>query len=856
MKSVLCRWTAASLFLLASGMAMAAFPATEVFLPAVGRAAGNGAQIFTTVWATNLTEVQESFTFHFLKQGQSNAAASSPITRWQIVSDAALASTSFTDTLAPGETKIYENVVETKLGLTGVIGAARIVSSGEIFIAERIFNQNPGDDVGKTEGMFFTGVPKNFSIHLGQSASVQAVDQGGAENFRTNFVLVETGGGSPTVNVQVFDGGGVLQGQKAYPLLPFEQILPNITDVVPGISTINSRITATVTGGTGSVILALAQIANESQDPSGAEMSFQSSLLGGGGAAAGVTSLNSLTGALTITPGNGISITPSGSSIEVAFTGGGSSGITSVTHDASLTGAGTGASPLAIASGQVVRSLNGLHDTVTLAAGANIEITPSGNTLTFATGGGLSAVTSDSTLTGFGTDSQPLGVAVPLVLQTSAANIGAVRGTGTDIGVQGLTSSGSSGVYGQNELSSGLIVGQRGGVVGDSATHDGVVGLSNSGRGVFGHSTQNDGVRGASGSSVGVSGHSDSSTGVRGSVDVSTSNDTEGVLGVDGTGGVSIINVASAGIRGESSAHVGVVGLSGGSNGVLGITNTGTHAVEGKNNSAPADGAGVFGVDGTGTANQSGAASAGVRGESKTRVGVQGLTDSGIAGVRGLTNGGGASGTSAGVIGVVLASGVRGELGSRRSGMDFALFTSGNVSVTGNQTVSGTKSFVEPHPTDPTKEIRFVCLEGPESGTYFRGSGHIVGGFARIPVPEYFRLVSDDEGLTVVATVVGGPGAIWVVKKNLNEIVLQANSDVEFDYMVNGVRKAYKDFEVVRENQLFIPDGPDDQRFAQYALAIQRRLVANGIYNADGTVNIETARRLGWDKNWRARTHE
>lgn len=48
-----------------------------------------------------------------------------------------------------------------------------------------------------------------------------------------------------------------------------------------------------------------------------------------------------------------------------------------------------------------------------------------------------------------------------------------------------------------------------------------------------------------------------------------------------------------------------------------------------------------------------------------------------------------------------------------------------------------------------------------------------------------------------------------------------------------------------------MPDGPDDRRFALYAPEIQRRLVATGIYNADGTVNLETAKRLGWDRTWR-----
>ena len=55
------------------------------------------------------------------------------------------------------------------------------------------------------------------------------------------------------------------------------------------------------------MLLAGAQVANESLDSSGFEMSFRDDLLGGG--TAGVTSLNGLTGALAITPGNGISIT-------------------------------------------------------------------------------------------------------------------------------------------------------------------------------------------------------------------------------------------------------------------------------------------------------------------------------------------------------------------------------------------------------------------------------------------------------------------------------------------------------------------------------------------------------------------
>ena len=272
-------------------LARGGFASTETFLPAIGRIPGqNGAQFYTTIWATNLTSVRQTFTFQFLKVGQANL---SPL--------------SFDDALDPGQTKVYENVVETKLGLTDALGAARVLSSGEIFVAERIYNQEPGDDLGNTEGLFFAGVPKSFSISLGQSASIQGIDQGGTQNFRYNFALVETGGGSPTVNVQVFDGSGAMLGQKAYGLLPYEQIQPNVIDVIPGFSSTNARITATVTAGTGSALLAGAQIANESQDASGFEMSFPD-ILGG------VTSLNGLTGALTLQAGSNISVVSDGSS--------------------------------------------------------------------------------------------------------------------------------------------------------------------------------------------------------------------------------------------------------------------------------------------------------------------------------------------------------------------------------------------------------------------------------------------------------------------------------------------------------------------------------------------------------------
>src|SRR5262249_22586105 len=124
-----------------------------------------------------------------------------------------------------------------------------------------------------------------------------------------------------------------------------------------------------------------------------------------------------------------------------------------------------------------------------------------------------------------------------------------------------------------------------------------------------------------------------------------------------------------------------------------------------------------------------------------------------------------------------------GQLGVLRSGSPnkyYGVFSGGDFGGT------GAKYFVEPHPTDASKEIRYVSLEGPEAGTYFRGTGRIVHGTAMIEIPESFRMVTDEEGLTVVVTPVGQMASLAVIRQDLNEIVVQGSKDVKFNYLVNG----------------------------------------------------------------------
>jgi hypothetical protein len=178
---------------------------------------------------------------------------------------------------------------------------------------------------------------------------------------------------------------------------------------------------------------------------------------------------------------------------------------------------------------------------------------------------------------------------------------------------------------------------------------------------------------------------------------------------------------------------------------------------------------------------------------------------------------------------------------------DWGVYAIGDIGAT------GTKYFLDPHPTDASKVIGYISLEGPEAGTYFRGRARFQNGMARIAVPEHFRMVTDPEGLTVQITPIGGMATVGVLRIDLNEIVVESSRNLEFSYLVQGVRATFKDALTVWQSNEFRPERADAQMPIAFSEGQRARLIANGTYKADGTVNMETAQRLGWDRIWAAR---
>ena len=71
-------------------------------------------------------------------------------------------------------------------------------------------------------------------------------------------------------------------------------------------------------------------------------------------------------------------------------------------------------------------------------------------------------------------------------------------------------------------------------------------------------------------------------------------------------------------------------------------------------------------------------------------------------------------------------------------------------------TISGTpvtKTFVIDHPIHPNKYLVHACLEGPESGVYYRGKGEIVNGTSvEVQLPAYVGALCPGSDFTVQLT--------------------------------------------------------------------------------------------------------
>ena len=107
----------------------------------------------------------------------------------------------------------------------------------------------------------------------------------------------------------------------------------------------------------------------------------------------------------------------------------------------------------------------------------------------------------------------------------------------------------------------------------------------------------------------------------------------------------------------------------------------------------------------------------------------------------------------------------------------------------GGITLTSRKAFDIPHPTKKGHRLRHICLEGPESGVYYRGR---LTGKNVIELPEYWRGLVDAETITVTLTQIKTSQDLIVdgIEWGTRVKVRSGNgTDIDCFYLVHAERK-------------------------------------------------------------------
>jgi hypothetical protein len=120
----------------------------------------------------------------------------------------------------------------------------------------------------------------------------------------------------------------------------------------------------------------------------------------------------------------------------------------------------------------------------------------------------------------------------------------------------------------------------------------------------------------------------------------------------------------------------------------------------------------------------------------------------------------------------------------------------GNIMVVGGSIKALTKSFLIPHPLDPSKKLEHGSLEGPEHAAYQRGTASGYGD-VRVSLPNYWsKLVEDDYSILLTSRC---NHSLYVKQQASDSFVVSriavlgfSKKYIEFDYFIIGNRRDIK----------------------------------------------------------------
>lgn len=123
------------------------------------------------------------------------------------------------------------------------------------------------------------------------------------------------------------------------------------------------------------------------------------------------------------------------------------------------------------------------------------------------------------------------------------------------------------------------------------------------------------------------------------------------------------------------------------------------------------------------------------------------------------------------------------------------------------------KAFRQTNPNDPTTDIWYASIEGPEAAAYMRGTATLSDGKAIVYLPDHFQAVIQIDGMTVQVTPRSAESlGLAVVDRTLGHFTVQelhgGSGNYAFDWRVEAVRAGWENYRVIR------PKGEDQVAMA------------------------------------------
>jgi hypothetical protein len=241
----------ACLAILATATGLALSPGETVIVPAAGRGAPWGTDLYVMNPGSSTVDV----TVSWLVRDQANTNP---------------ASINFS--LPAGDTMVLEDVIFSEFGLTQGNGAFLVVSDGgEVIVNSRIF----ASDGSATFGQGFAGVPDWAATQAGSSTDIVGLSQNAA--FRSN-VYATAGSDGAIISFQLRDPMGAELATQTLTLEAWEPYLRRVNQLFQGLANFdNGTLHAEVTAGW--AVVGASKVDNASTDPT----TLESAATGGGG---------------------------------------------------------------------------------------------------------------------------------------------------------------------------------------------------------------------------------------------------------------------------------------------------------------------------------------------------------------------------------------------------------------------------------------------------------------------------------------------------------------------------------------------------------------------------------------------